>query len=136
MRRLRLFQLGLVEDQDRVGPRLGRKRKLQSERAHLFWQVMSVASRDRPERPATAPELGWLVVAVPGLPCALLLIDLLVRTIDFAAALGLVRARLTLRLLIANHALQDVGARLKRKKLVVEFDAPGGGRIEGHHICF
>ena len=69
---------------------------LQSQRPHLFRQVVRVASRDGAECTAASAELRRLVVAVAGLAGALLLINFLVRPINFAAALSLVRARLPL----------------------------------------
>ncbi len=69
---------------------------LQSQRPHLFRQVMRMAPRDGAERAATSTKLRRLVVAVARLAGALLLVNLLIRPIDFAAALGLVRTRLPL----------------------------------------
>ena len=77
---------------------------------------------------------GRLVVAVTGLARALLLINLLVRAVYFAPALRLVRAGLPLGQLIADHALQDVRARLECRKLRRSARCFRRRTLEGHHI--
>ena len=111
---------------------------LQSERTDLLRQVMGVAPNDRSERLAAAAELRSGLGAVAGATSTLLGIGLLGRGGNLAAHLGLVGAGLTLGELPANHALQDVGARLKPENVIGKRDravrlAVEGGDLQVHH---
>ena len=63
---------------------------LQSQGANLFRQIVRMAPRNRAERPTAATKLRRLIVAMPRLTGALLLVNLFVRPVHFAALLRLV----------------------------------------------
>ena len=136
--RLRVLRAQLVDDDDRLGLRLGGERVLQRERPHLLRQIEGMTAHDRTERLAAAAELRRRLVAVARAAGALLAVHLLRRRLDLAARLRLVRARLALGELPAHHAVQDVGARLEAEDGVGQRHRPrrfAGKRrdFEFHH---
>src|SRR5215470_13206300 len=95
---------------------------LQAERANLFWQVELVAVVDRTHRLRAAHEERCRASAVTRLAGAFLLVEFLLRAIDFAASQHLVRSRAALRKLPDDHALDEIHARLEAEDLVLELD--------------
>src|SRR5690606_24030233 len=87
---------------------------------------------------AAAAELRSGLGTVTGATCALLVVHLLRRGGNFATHLGLVRSGLALGELPANHAVQDIGARLQTENLVRKHDGTVGlaferGDLEIHY---
>ena len=118
-----LGELGAVPDDELAGLGLRRQRMLQRQRAHLLGQVVRVAAHDRAEGASAAAELRHARRAVTGAAGALLLVHLLAGAGDLGAASASVGAGVALGELPADHARDQVGARLEAEDLVGEFDA-------------
>src|SRR5690606_3249281 len=104
----------------------------------LLGQLMGVVAHDRTESLAAAAELRSRSRAVAGAAGALLLVDLLAGAVDLRAALGLVGPGAALGELVADHAGEQVGARLEAEHGLRQLDRTGrlaleSGDIEFHH---
>src|SRR5260221_12182322 len=77
---------------------------------------------DRAHRFRAADKERCRAGAMPCLAGSLLLVELLLRAIDFAARQHLVRSRRALRELPHDHALDEIHARIETKDLVLELD--------------
>src|ERR1051325_388390 len=111
---------------------------LERQRAHLLRQVDRVAARGRAERTAAAAEQVPAHRAVTGSAGALLGMRLFTGAPDLGTVLHIVRAAAALGKLPDDAALDQVGARLKAKDVLVErnrarFLAVESGDFEVHH---
>ena len=104
--------------------------------ADLLGQLDRVAARGRTEGTAAAAELRRLAVAVTSAARTLLLDELLAGAGAFGAVLDVVRAGHRLELLVAHHAVKDVGTRLEAENVVIERDRAGGLAVEGSDLEF
>src|SRR5690606_23387923 len=77
-----------------------------------------------------------LAVAMTGAARTLLLDELLARAPDFRPVLHVMRAGHRLELLIADHAVQDVGAGLEAENIVLERDRTISLAVEGQNLQF
>src|SRR5581483_4378501 len=128
-------ELGVGDHDQLVALRLVGESVLERERADLLRQVMGMAAHDRAEGLAAAAELRRRLGAVAGAAGALLLVPLGRGQRDFAARLRLVRACLALRQLVADHALQDVGARLQPEDIVGQADRAALFAVEAGYLA-
>src|SRR5690606_30352875 len=92
---------------------LGRQSMLECQCADLLGKIDRVATRGRTECTATTTELRSLTVAVTSAARTLLLHELLARAHAFGAVLDVMRTSHSLKLLVAYHTVQDVGAYLE-----------------------
>ncbi len=97
---------------------------LERERTHLLRQVDGMAAHDRTEGATTAAELRHAGGTVTSTTGALLLVHLLAGAPDLGAALGLVRAGLTLGELPVNAALNQILARLEAEDRIGRVTEP------------
>src|SRR5436305_5610400 len=110
----------------------------QRERAHFLRQVDRMIARMRTKRPAAAAEQVRARRAVTGAAGALLRVHLLAGAPDVRAVLDRMRAGAALGQLPYDAALDEIGARLEPKDIVVERDRAGflaveGGDFHVHH---
>src|SRR5262245_34473527 len=99
---------------------------LERKRPHLLRQADGEAAGLRSERLAAAAEDRRFLAAVTRAARALLAIELGGRRVDLGAVLAVRGAGPVLTELVAHHALQDVGARLKTEDVV--------GQLHGAHL--
>src|SRR5258706_5114284 len=131
------FRDGRRTQHDQLGgPRLGGQRMAQSRRANLLRKIEFMASHHRSHGLAAADKERRRARAVAGRTGALLAIDLLGRAVHFAAGLGLVRSGAALGELPDDDALDQIGAGLQAKNVVLEIDFARIGGIEGEHFGF
>ena len=102
----------------------------QRQGANLLGQIMGMAAHDGAECASTTTELGDARRTVTGAAGALLLVHLLAGARDVRAVLHRVRASATLGKLIADHARNEILARLKAEDVVLELDRTGRRSVE------
>src|SRR6185437_9656922 len=107
-----------------------------SQCAHLLRQVGGMGADHRAKGSAAAAELRHAGRAMASATRTLLLVHLLAGAPDLGAALGLVRAGLTLVELPLHAARNDVGSRLETKDLVRELNRARGFTFEGGDLQF
>src|SRR5436190_6169137 len=131
---LALGDVEVVEDDEVAVTRLGRQRHLQAERANLLVE----ARREHPGAGAmslaAADEDRRLAVAVAGGSPALLAAELLARAIDVAALTRGARRSAAVDQLPGDDAMEDVGARLDPKDIVLELDVAASLGVEGPYL--
>src|SRR5690606_13671680 len=109
---------------------LAGKRETQSERTDFLREVKSMAANNRAKGLAATAELRRLTIAMTSAAGALLLHKLLTRESNLGATFGLVCTGLTLGELPCDHAVQNVGARLKSEHFVCEINGTSRLRIK------
>src|SRR5690606_1440072 len=134
--RLGFLLSNAVDNDQRASLGLGRERMLESKSADLLGQVDCVATRGRTECTATTTELGSLAVAVTRAARTLLLQELLAGACAFRAVLDVVRTSHGLELLVADHAVQNVGTDFKTEDSVVQSDSAGRLTVESGYLEF
>src|SRR5690606_36388186 len=107
-----------IDDDHVFGLQLCRKGMAKGKRANLLRQVVGMAADDRAVGATTATELRGTSGMVTGAAGTLLLVHLLAGARDLGPRLGLVGALLLLGELIADHADDDVFARVETENLV------------------
>ena len=111
-------EVAAVENDQLAGLGLGRKRMLERQRADLLGKIDGVAARLGTEGTTAAAELRSRRGAVTGDAAALLLAELLGGQAISPRCLTSWVPAMRLELLVAHHAVQDVGARLEAEHVV------------------
>src|SRR4029077_2242322 len=103
---------------------------------HLLGKLDRVAARLGPKGLTTAAPLRHRLVAVTGLAGALLLVHFLASDVHFRTVLGVVGSGHALQELIAHHAVDEIGPRLKAEDRIRELDGAGLGGLERGDVSF
>src|SRR5437764_8053847 len=130
VRGLRLLEVEAVEDDEIAVLGLGRKRHPEAERADLLVQRRIEIADAGAVRLAAADEDRGAAVAVAGGAAALLPAELLAGAGDIGALAGGAGGTAALLELPGDDAVEDVGAGLEAKDLVVEIDVLAGLAVE------
>src|SRR5690606_29859960 len=107
-----------------------------SQSPDLLRKVNGMAARRGTECTATTTELWSLAVAMTSAARTLLLHELLARERTFRTVLHVMRARHSLKLLVANHAVKNVEADFKAEQIVLELDRTGRLAVECGYLEF
>ncbi len=131
---LRVLELERVENDELAALRLVAERHLQAEGADLLVERVAEGASPRAVRLATADEDRRLAIAVTCGTAALLATELLAGARHIAAFAGGASRTTALFELPGDDAVQDVGAGVDTKDVVVKIDVGAGLAVEGLNL--